>query len=248
MKYRVFTVSIVFLVLTQTLAANSLTYEKCSLKDSECLLKQAQAVLPSLVQGIPELGIKKLDKMHMDKITIDIPGIFCELTNVEIGGLGKAIIDDVSINMPYKLMRISFNTPILYTVCNYKLNGTLFGIPVFGEGKGQISLENLQIELLIIFDIVKNEQGDDILEFKSFMYGADAIDGLHSKFENMFNGDKEKSDMYHELVNTNWRLMATNYGRYFTYKIMEKVVGDGIKPCFSQPLKNIAYWPEQELH
>ncbi|XP_052742462.1 circadian clock-controlled protein daywake-like [Bicyclus anynana] len=246
-KMKYITVSVVFLVLTQTIVANYLTYEKCALKDSECLLKQARAVLPSFVQGIPELGIKKLDKLHMDKITIDIPGIYAELTNLEIGGLSKATIDDVSINVPYKLLRISFNTPNLHTEFDYKLNGTLFGFPVFGEGKGQLSLKNLQTELLIIFDIVKNDQGDDILEFKSFMYGADAIDGLHAKLENMYNGDKEKSDMYHEIVNKNWRIIATNYGRCFTSKFMEELV-EVFKTCICQPLKDIAIWPEQELH
>ncbi|XP_052742451.1 circadian clock-controlled protein daywake-like [Bicyclus anynana] len=225
--------------------SDPLTYEKCALEDSECIIKQAQAALPSFVQGIPELGIKKLDKLHMDKITIDIPGIFSELTNVEIGGLSNAIIDDISINVPYKIMRISFNTD-LNTECDYKLNGTLFGFPIFGNGKGHFSLKNLQIEMIIIFDIIKSDQGKDILDFKSYMYGADAIDGLHSHFENMYNGDKEKSDMYHELVNKNWRLIVTNYGRYFTPLVVKEMY-EGVKTAMcSRNLEDLALYGKSE--
>lgn len=54
--------------------------------------------------------------------------------------------------------------------------------------------EKLQVEIIIPFDIVKNEEGKDVMDLKSYYFGADAIDGVYYFLENLFNGDKVKSE------------------------------------------------------
>lgn len=77
------------------IVTDSLPQEKCSLEDSYCLTKQGQATLQKFVGGDPELGIKKLDTMKMDPITVKAGGLNYEMWNIEVEGLSNTIIDDI---------------------------------------------------------------------------------------------------------------------------------------------------------
>ncbi|XP_039758854.1 circadian clock-controlled protein daywake-like [Pararge aegeria] len=229
-----------------------ITHEKCSLQDAACIKKQAQLALPSFTEGVPELEIQSFNKMHIKDIVFESTDMNYELRNIEIGGFNDTIIDDISINMPFKLMRLSFHTT-LKVDCDYKLDGLLFGVPAFGEGKAYITLNNMKVEMILIFDIVKNEQGKDIMDIKTHIFGANAIGGVHTQLDNMFNGDKDKSkffflisltaisgEIFHALINENWRPIIANFGRSFSPTII-KGIFEAIKTYMrSRPLEDLA--------
>lgn len=54
--------------------------------------------------------------------------------------------------------------------------------------------DNFQVEMLCTFEIIKNEQGKDVMDLQSFLFGADAIDGVQQNLENLFNGNKTMSE------------------------------------------------------
>lgn len=50
-------------------------------------------------------------------------------------------------------------------------------------------------------------------------------------------------DMFHDIVNKNWRIAVANYGRFVTIEVMEDIF-QAIKMYMrSQPLEDVAlYW------
>ncbi|XP_069360487.1 circadian clock-controlled protein daywake-like [Maniola hyperantus] len=216
-----------------------LPQKKCSLEDSICLTKHAQGLVHTFVLGAPEHGIKKLDRLHMDDLSVKTPDLFYELWNIRIGGFNNTIIDDLSIYMPFKIIRANFHTTLMVD-SDYKLDGLMFGMPVTGEGKCAILLKNVQMEMIFIFDIIKNEHGKDVFDIKKYFYGADAIDGTYNYLGNLYNGDKKKSDAFHKVMNTSWRALVANYGRYFTAKISDDIFEAFKKLMCSRPIEEYA--------
>ncbi|XP_045776070.1 circadian clock-controlled protein daywake-like [Maniola jurtina] len=166
--------------------------------------------------------MKKLDRLHLEDINVKTPDLIYQLWNIRISGFNNTIIDDFSIHLPYKIIRANFHTTLMVD-SDYKVDGLMFGLPVIGEGKSAIILKNLQMEMIFIFDIMKNEHGKDIFDIKKYFYGADAIDGVYTYLGNMYNGDKKQSDAFHEIMNKNWRTVVANFGRFFTTKISDDI-------------------------
>ncbi|XP_052742416.1 circadian clock-controlled protein daywake-like [Bicyclus anynana] len=233
---------VLFFVSVQNISAiKPLPHIKCFLQDSSCLKMQAQAVLKEFVKGIPELGIKRLDKMELDYIEVRANKLHYEMRNTILEGLNNTIIDDISIDMAFKIMRVSFHTNLVVN-CDYNCDGEVFGLPVIGNGTSQIIMNNLQVEIILLFDVAKNDQGKDIISLKKYFYGADAIDGVHHYFGNLFNGDLKLSGLAHAVINKNWRTIVANYGRFFTGNFMDDMFEVMKKYMRTWPIDVLAYY------
>ncbi|XP_045769770.1 uncharacterized protein LOC123870487 [Maniola jurtina] len=214
-------------------------HEKCSLKDSECLKAQVQKSVIAFSEGIPELGIENLSKMSLDSVVINRDGLIYEIRNVTVDGLKDAIVENFWIDTYVKYIHITFRTTYVLD-CHYKADGYLFSFPVHGDGKAHIVKKNVITELVLLFDIKKNEDNKDFINLKAFRYGFDQQHGTIYRFENLFNGDKVKSDIAHDLVNRNWRTTSSSFGRFLFDKVNEKIF-NAIKIYLkSFPMEDIA--------
>ena len=79
---------LIYLVLT-------VTYRRpCKDMSPECLKESIQAVLPSIANGIPELGLDALDPYIMKKLNLKLPGdINILFTDGYAKGLKRCIVD-----------------------------------------------------------------------------------------------------------------------------------------------------------
>ncbi|XP_045767768.1 uncharacterized protein LOC123869076 [Maniola jurtina] len=241
-KAKIFSVTILFVVTFLQLSNAIHPDTRCSLADSPCLTKQTQKKLKEFVNGNPKLGIQPLDKVPLDPIIVAADNFFFNWTDVKAGGLKNAIIDNVSINMDLKTMRVLFHTDIILEFYSV-LDGVLLSVlPVNGSGRGDLTLKTMQMEILFVFDIIKDENGKDVMDLKTYYYGYDTADGVISRLENLYNGDKKKSDLLHNLVNESWRIMVSNFGAFFQRKITSKIF-DAVKIFMrSRPLEELALY------
>ncbi|CAH2084027.1 unnamed protein product [Euphydryas editha] len=199
-----------------------LSYTKCSMQDSECLIREGQALLSQFVNGIPESHVEKLDEMFIDTIEINTDGIDHELQNVKISGLRNAKINDISFDNNFKMMRLSFDAN-LTTNSEYTLDGVLFRQPIVGAGTTTYTIKNIQMDMLILYDIVKNENGKHTLKIRRYRSGFTIKDGVEYQYNNLFNGDKQKNEVVHALLNKNWVTITGVFGNKFYYKIFDKI-------------------------
>ncbi|CAH2084028.1 unnamed protein product [Euphydryas editha] len=213
---------VVALQLSSILAAPQVSYTKCSMQDSECLTREGQALLNQFSNAIPEYHVEKLDEMFIDTIEIITDGVDHELQNVKISGLRNAKINDISFDNNFKIMRLSFAAN-LTTNADYILDGVLFKQPIVGTGTTTISIKNIQIEMLILYDIVENENGKHTLKIRRYRSGFTIKDGVEYQYNNLFNGDKQKNEVVNALLNKNWVTITDVFGNKFYYKIIDKI-------------------------
>ncbi|XP_023948146.2 uncharacterized protein LOC112053091 [Bicyclus anynana] len=237
----VFSLSTTILILSSLGNASPIRFQKqCFLRDSACLREQSRLILKSFVEGDAELGIEKLDKMSIGSVEINDNGLIFNENNIVVEGTNSSI-NSVSVDLIYKALGISFNTSLIITG-DYTSSGMLYGLPVSGNGRTIAKMNNVIIDLLCFYEIVKNKDGYDVMNLKHYDYDFNVIGGASYFFENAFNDDEEKSNQIHSIINSHWRIKIYKYGDHFISKIVAKIF-TGIKNYLaSQNLKNIAIY------
>ncbi|XP_023934159.2 uncharacterized protein LOC112043112 [Bicyclus anynana] len=141
--------------------------------------------------------------------------------------------------MDLKTIRLLFNATLRMKF-DYVMDGLLLSLfPVYGSGKGELRLEKMQMEMLLVFDIIKNDNGEDVINLKTYYFGYDTAGGVNAHFDNAFNGDKKKSEVFHKLINRSWRVMMANFAIVFQNKITQKLFDGGKKFLLSYDLADL---------
>ncbi|XP_052741064.1 uncharacterized protein LOC128198678 [Bicyclus anynana] len=135
----------------------------------------------------------------------------------------NAIFDKVSVNQQLKYIRVLFHTTMVMEL-DYKCDGVLLSLlRVYGDGKGNITLNDIQMEILFMYDIVKDDNGKDVMDLHTYYYGANSVGGVRYYFSNIFDGDVKKSELLLNILNESWRIIMGNFGGYFNRKITDKL-------------------------
>ncbi|CAB3254680.1 unnamed protein product [Arctia plantaginis] len=230
-----------FLLLLQaTLILSELPpIQKCSLGDSDCLQKSAQNVVSVFSGGIPELSVEPLEPVHIDIINIDLSGLKLTVKDAEIKGLSKSTIDKVQFDSSKKVMQFAFNVPIVLKG-KYKASGKLLILPISGDGDITLKIKKIEIFLTMVYEIIKNENGKDVIDLKSYKFTYENRVNTHFKLTNLFNGNKVLSDAMHSFMNDQWAAITQEFGIPMLEKPVKKIF-NAIKTYLrSQPLEEIA--------
>ncbi|CAG9562485.1 unnamed protein product [Danaus chrysippus] len=165
---------------------------RCFAFDTKCITARAQESVALFVQGLPDLNIERLDPMCIDYIKKDLAGLKYEGKNLRIDGLAKSIIDEVSIDMNSRILRLAFHVDPISIRSNYKIDGDLFTIPICGEGDLLTVERNLQVELKMPFDLLLDAYGKTFMNLKNYTYNFEVKDGAQFRLSNLYYGDQEK--------------------------------------------------------
>ncbi|XP_023934154.2 uncharacterized protein LOC112043108 [Bicyclus anynana] len=195
---------------------------KCWVSDTSCLTSKVQAIMPVISKGNLALGTEQLDPMLIDALNVNTENLQFYMTNVDVKGFKDAVIDIVSIDMISKVVQIVYHANFLVK-SQYVTKGSLFGLPIFGEGDVSIKMANVEVEMTMPFDIVTDGYGRDVMDLKGYRYSFNVRDGARYDLTNLYYGDKTSSDTMHGLVNKNWKLITIKYGGYLFDLINPKV-------------------------
>ncbi|XP_052740938.1 circadian clock-controlled protein daywake-like [Bicyclus anynana] len=233
-------VGTLFLLFFSFSNSSSIVFQKkCCLQDSACLTEQARSILKTFMEGDAELGIEKMDKMSIEPVEINKNGLIFEDKNLEVEGLQNSVISNVSVNLNFKAIVISSLVKSVVITGDYTASGSLFGSPVFGDGKSLKKFNGVKMDIVFLYDIEKNKDGNDVVNLKSHVYSVSLIGGVYQCYENAFNNDKEKSDQLHAMINDNWSIIFYTYGDLYFSKIIAKIFS-GLKIFLaSQNLKDM---------
>ncbi|XP_050348499.1 circadian clock-controlled protein daywake-like [Nymphalis io] len=163
----------------------------------------------------------RFNTLKEDAITLDKDGWFLDTTNLEYQGLDDAILEEFGFNLVTNVAQVSLRTDMVITH-PYKTSGSLFSLPIAGEGSFQVNLKNIQIGLLIPFDI-KEADGKKNIELKGFDYWYDVREKAEFNLSNLYYGNKELSDSMHLLINQNWKYLTVQFGKIFIDPIADSI-------------------------
>ncbi|XP_023934156.2 uncharacterized protein LOC112043109 [Bicyclus anynana] len=211
---------------------------RCFVWDSTCLKGLAKSIGPGYIQRIPEFSALRLDPMGIDFQRLDQDGVIFDTTDTEVHGLSDMIVDEISVLRNASLSRMRFRTNLLFTG-TYKCNGTMFFQPISGEGRYAASLKNVEVEIFNPYNIVRNEIGLEFLDAPDYQFRYVVKDKANFRFDNLYYGDKERSDLMHSLLNANWEFITEQYGRIYISRIIS-TMGKAYRSYFNLvPLRSL---------
>ncbi|XP_050315654.1 uncharacterized protein LOC126750172 [Anthonomus grandis grandis] len=188
MKY--LKVGFVFLGLVVSKYANGFSY--CKNDDPNfdtCLAKGIEDAVKSFKSGSSELGLKPIDPLPVDKITLGSGGGAVNLVQyydgVSVHGLTNIKVTKAHYDKSKKTLAIENVFPKLSQKGHYKVNGAILSLPVQGDGQSTLDLENCEIKLTLQLseDTIGGEKYFKIESCKASIK-------VQMLFENLFNGNK----------------------------------------------------------
>ncbi|XP_046977944.1 circadian clock-controlled protein daywake-like [Vanessa cardui] len=230
---------IFFIQIALNYGSHPAIHNKCSIWDSACLTARAQAITPNFTAGFHEIGTERLDPMFVDLVNVrDEAGLKFDMKNIHIEGFKTATIDKVSIDLHSRIMRLVFHADLSIKSL-YKASGLLFGLPIFGHGDFAMSYGNVLTEMVMLFDVIKNKQGQNIINLKVYKYWYDVKGGGHFHLANLYDNDKISSLGMHTIINHNWKTISELYGRQMFDKFNDKIFNAVRTYLRSHPLEDL---------
>lgn len=205
-------------------------FKKCPLRDVACLKNAIEDAIHKMENGLPEFGIGPLDPLMIPELKIgagaNVVHVEQHYRNVKINGNKMAQIDDVRFDFVKKEIVLTTSYSKLIMNADYNMMGRILVLPVFGNGKCQLILDNPRPILKLKFDIVTKHNGKKYIVIKDQEYTLNPSFASYH-FENLFNGDKMLGEQINKVLNENWK------------EIFEEV-GPGYEKAMGMLLANIA--------
>lgn len=198
------------LVVSTCLAANvPAGYTLCKQGDDKCLLDQIGNTFVKHAAGIPEFNLVATDPLKIEKMDIVQGGdgpinIVLNFKNVDLTGLSRSTVKKATgfTENPTK-MELAVLVPVATLVGGYKINGKVLILPIQGEGRSNMTMENCHIQLKWTGKLVE-KSGKQFYQLDKLKATFDTT-RFYMQFSNLFNGDKALGDNMNMFLNDNWQ-------------------------------------------
>ncbi|XP_041980239.1 protein takeout-like [Aricia agestis] len=208
----------------------------CDPADLACLKRSAQAAVPYLARGVPELGLSPLDPVTIPHMETNEAGLQLTFTDTVIKGLGNCTV--------MSLRRLDNRTAIdlrcsVTLVGRYKLSGTLLILPIRGDGKYKITIRNIIVKTLL--DIEQQVRGGRrYWRVTGWSHTSEMPTFVRFRFYNLFGGDERLSKQIHAFANKSWYEIFQEVSPPVTRAIVARIVEETTKLFNAVPLDQLA--------
>ncbi|KAL4709583.1 hypothetical protein ACJJTC_007314 [Scirpophaga incertulas] len=176
----------------------------CGKKDLACVKTSAQAAVPFIAPGNPELGVPSLDPLRLPRIKGDQNGLKLTFKNTIINGMKNCVINDVTQDLDKGKQGMEIQCTVNMKG-DYKLGGQLLILPIRGDGKYTIKIQDIVIRADIDLKTVEGVDGKPHWHITDWTHSYDVKTSAHFDFKNLFGGNALLAGPVLEFVNFNWR-------------------------------------------
>ncbi|KAH9630136.1 hypothetical protein HF086_004842 [Spodoptera exigua] len=197
--------------------------KKCDFNDSECLQALYSGILAEATNnGIPELGVPKIDPFELKNQQISILGminiIIAEGTAKGFKNcVGNGFQNDVeSLSIKVSLICENFSVSGKYKIEVTPVLKAIIGtIDIHGEGQGSVAIEKIKLDLDIAYEVSKNENGDIrfVMKPEDTTYTFDFLGSVKFAADSVFIGSQDISTVTTNILNENWEFIAKTFGK-----------------------------------
>lgn len=202
--------ALVVVVQSASVGKTTKTLKKCKPNDpstNTCLKKGLQDVIPTLVNGRPNLGVPPIDPLRITELKIEqgTGPVSINLTfyNLDIRGIGSAFITDLKADWhKYQINVEGYIREPVNLIGRYKVNGKVLVLPIQGDGNCNLTLKDVKVKIIVSGKELKKD-GKTYMQVEKLKFTFDTT-RLYIKLENLFNGDKALGDNMNIFLNENW--------------------------------------------
>ncbi|KAF7285564.1 hypothetical protein GWI33_010474, partial [Rhynchophorus ferrugineus] len=166
----------------------------------KCAIANGNAALPELLKGNEELKIPNMLPLSFPEILTDTGNLRMKFNNLEVHGLDTVTLTDFRVDFDKRTIYVTIHADKLEIRSQYDVDGKVLILPIKGNGKCVVELENGDLEYTFKYRLEDKNgveysmvEPDDVMEFK--------IEKAHYNFENLFNGNKQLGDNVNKFMN-----------------------------------------------
>nr|QCF41921.1 odorant binding protein [Athetis dissimilis] len=207
------------------------TLDKCKISDGNCQRDLIQSVIRDISKtGVKELGIPTIDPIELKNISFSVLNAL-DITLIEGSGKGikDCIVDrfftdveaerafmeltcDITVKGRYKVFS---NSPLIKTFTG--------GDTLSGDGNGKVKIDKLHLRFDFDF-FIQRRDGEIYIKCKDDKIKYTYNIGKMLFFaDNLYIGKQESSALVTRLLNDNWRMLLSTFGKPFMDKAMDYV-------------------------
>lgn len=185
--------------------------QKCRGGDGECLPGVITSVISRVANGHPGLNLPPIDPLHINAINMQSGSnspvnINLDLMNQDLHGLTNIKVKKVrgfEKNPEGQLFDVDAFVDRVKLIGQYKIDGRVLVLPIQGQGRSNLTLDNLNIN--IKFTTRSTVKNNNLYIQTTKMRFTFDVSRLYIYLENLFNGDKALSDNMNLFLNENWK-------------------------------------------
>ncbi|XP_013197926.2 circadian clock-controlled protein daywake [Amyelois transitella] len=193
-----------FAVILAVQSASAPFITPCKAGDNACIVSSAQAAVPSIAEGVPDLGIKPLDPMVIPLIQSDQGGLHLVFRDTVVTGMKGCVVEGIKHDLSKSKQTVTIRCSVTLKG-DYTLDGRIIILPVQGEGKYTITIRDILIKTFTELKTVQGSDGKPHWHIQNWSYKYDTKTGARFQFDNLFNGNRILADPVDQFLNSNWR-------------------------------------------
>ncbi|XP_045769748.1 uncharacterized protein LOC123870466 [Maniola jurtina] len=212
--------------------------EPCHAQDRACLKRSAQKAVGVVAQGVPSLGIRPLDPLHVEHVDASTSGHILHLSKTVVKGLKHCKVLDIGRTKSNETF-VTLRCPNLELVGDYYIGGKLLFVEAMGKGKYKITLSEI-METVVMQMGERSYNGERYWTVDSWEHHSDATEPVHYQFQNMFEGREKFSNRTHRIANENWHQVYVEAAPPIVKAITSHVVAEIAKLFQHVPIRQLA--------
>ncbi|XP_034829478.1 protein takeout-like [Maniola hyperantus] len=212
--------------------------EPCHAKDTVCLKRSAQKAVSVVAQGVPALGMRRLDPLHVEHVDATKAGLMLHFRNTVVKGLAHCKVTDIGRPKSHETF-VTLLCQNVELMGDYTLGGTLLFMDIRGQGKYKIKLREIRVTVVMKFG-ERSSGGERYWTMDSWKHRSDATEPVHYQFQNLFDGNKELSKTIHQVANENWHQIYEEVAPPIVKAITANVVAEIAKLFQNVPIRQLA--------
>ncbi|XP_075975683.1 uncharacterized protein LOC142976279 [Anticarsia gemmatalis] len=211
----------------------------CDFEDSQCLTRGDARVYQEFIKG-EEGAVPSSGTMHAELIKVDLPTIKYTLRNNTFSGLKNCIPEFVSLKE--KSYKYHLACEHITMTGLYEAKGKLADMCIEGNGDYQVDHYNYVFKLS---GGCESYTGDDeklhFSIYDDFKMDIEPRGKVVYKFNNLYNGDKAKSDAMHKFANENWKYVDKTLRGPFMKRFMAEFLNNANIYMKKYPIESYYY-------
>ncbi|XP_034829208.1 putative beta-carotene-binding protein [Maniola hyperantus] len=201
----------------------------CKPTDQKCILSSGKKALPYITAGVPSLGLPVVDPIKINAVRNDGPNLKLGFRNLQITGVTKCKIIELTRNPPKNTMKMTVECPLTGTG-QYDLKGKLSFIEAWGDGDFKIYTNKVKIAVEITVKEIE-KKGNKYWKITGFDYSYEMLEKVYFDLKNLFGGDDERAKPFREILDHSWKEFIDEVGGPIIKQVIAKYV-DVVKQFF----------------
>ncbi|XP_034829114.1 circadian clock-controlled protein daywake-like [Maniola hyperantus] len=227
---------LLFVVSSAKDALSNSLLAPCKIEDEACVRNSVNAAVPTILKGIPELGVETSDPLFLEKIEGKLSILEYTFYNTTIIGYADCTVSDLKVSPDLASVHYVLNCAGFKMSGLYDISGRLIILPVEGNGNYLLTTGQYKIEVASDLKVHTGSDGKTYLSIKNFKLKCKALTPIVFDFKNLFNGQKDLSDAVHKFANENWPEVAELVQDPTFYACMNKITRNVNKYLKTVPL------------